>query len=140
MNPMIKKQLELALKDNKPKKRSESGTRADLGFYVRSKWEANYARYLNFLQSKGNIYKWEYEVDEFWFPVKRGTRSYKPDFKVWTSPTAFEYHEVKGYMDAVSLTKLKRMSKYHPEHKVSVIDAQAFIELNKWSRLIPNWE
>lgn len=141
MNPKIKAQLD-ALKLDKPKKkRSESGTRADLGFYVRSKWEANYARYLNWLQAQGQIYKWEYEVDEFWFEgIKRGTKSYKPDFKVWTSPTTFEYHEVKGYMDATSLTKLKRMAKYHPQHKVVVIDAEAFKELNKWSRLIPNWE
>ena len=45
---------------------------------MRSKMEKNYGRYLNFLQSKGQILRWVYEPRgvEYWFPdIKRGTRS-----------------------------------------------------------------
>lgn len=141
MNPLIKKQLEAALGKPAKKKRSESGTRADLGIFVRSKWEANYARYLNWLQSQGNIHKWEYEPDTYWFEhIKTGSRSYKPDFKVWLTEDKYEYHEIKGYMDQKSRTKLKRMKRYYPNEKVIVLQAPEVREIAKWSRLIPGWE
>lgn len=121
--------------------KGRGGTRDDLGFYVRSAWEANYARYLNWLLSKNEIYKWEYEVDTYWFEhIKRGVRSYTPDFKVWSNSEKYEYHEVKGYMDQKSKTKLKRMDKYYPNEKVIVIAAEEYKSIKKWSRLIPGWE
>src|SRR3990172_2886201 len=52
---------------------AKGGTRTDLGFYVRSSWEANYARYLKWLQSNGEIIEWHYEPDTFNFDsIKRG--------------------------------------------------------------------
>ena len=52
--------------------------------YFRSKWEANYALYLDFLVERGEIASWEYEVDVFMFEeIKLGTRSYRPDFKIF---------------------------------------------------------
>src|SRR5690606_8292944 len=61
--------------------RGSQGRRSDLGnIFFRSSWEANYARYLNFLKSQGHIYKWEFEPDTFWFEsIRRGVRSYLPD-------------------------------------------------------------
>ena len=51
--------------------------------FFRSKWEANYACYLDFLVKQKQIKKWEYEPDCFIFEeIKFGTRSYRPDFKV----------------------------------------------------------
>lgn len=121
--------------------RGNGGKRKDLGIYVRSSWEANYARYLNWLVEKGNILKWEYEVDTYWFEsIKRGVRSYTPDFKVWNTEKDYVYHEVKGYMDQKSQTKLKRMAKYYPKEKVIVIAKDEYKEIKKWSRLISNWE
>jgi len=138
MNRQLLAQL---AKQKKVRKRSESGKREDLGIYVRSKWEANYARYLNWLKAQGQIHDWQYEPDEYWFEaIKRGTRSYKPDFKVWTSTDKYEYHEVKGYMDQVSRTKLKRMAKYYPNEKVIIIGPQEIMAIKKWSRIIPGWE
>jgi len=129
---------------NKPesvRSRGAAGTREDLGIYVRSSWEANYARYLNFLQNNGAIHRWEYEVDTFWFDnIKRGCRSYTPDFKVWVTEETIEYHEVKGWMDQKSRTKLKRMTKYYPNVKIILIDKEVYREIKKWSRLISNWE
>lgn len=98
--------------------------------YFRSKWEANYAIYLVYLKKSGIIKKWEFEPDTFWFKsIKRGVRSYLPDFKVFNNDVTFEYHEVKGWMDKKSVTKLKRMKKYYPHIKIVLIDEPAYKEL-----------
>ena len=123
--------------------RSRGGTREDLGFYVRSAWEANYARYLIWLQSHGQILKWEYEPTTFEFEaIKRGTRSYLPDFAIWESDTEDPtyYVEVKGWMDAKSKTKLKRMAKYNPDIVIRIVGAKEYKALAKWKSMIPNWE
>jgi len=100
--------------------------------YFRSKWEANYALYLDFLVSKNLIKSWEYEADVFMFEeIKLGTRSYRPDFKVYTNDGYFEYHEVKGYMDNKSKTKLKRMRKYYPEIRLLLIDSDCYNDIKK---------
>ena len=119
------------------------GKRADLdGLFVRSSWEANYARYLNWLVGLGEIAAWEYEPDTFWFDeIKRGTRSYTPDFKITNNDGTVDYHEVKGWMDQKSRTKLKRMAKYYPNVKVTLIDADAYYAIARdVSGFIPNWE
>lgn len=120
----------------------KGGMRDDLGIYVRSAWEANYARYLNWLVSIGEIKEWQYEPDTFEFTgVKKGTRFYTPDFKITNLDNSIEYHEVKGYMDSRSKTKLKRMAKYYPGIKLIVIDGKAYSALAKdVKRLIPEWE
>lgn len=100
--------------------------------YFRSKWEANYALYLNFLIKQKQIKKWEYEKDTFWFEnIKRGIRSYTPDFKVFNNDLSFEYHEVKGWMDPKSKTKIKRMAKYYPKTKLLVIDSKSYCAIVK---------
>lgn len=120
----------------------KGGMRDDLGIYVRSSWEANYARYLNWLVSIDEIKEWQYEPDTFEFvDIKRGVRFYTPDFRIMNRDNSIEYHEVKGYMDARSKTKLKRMAKYHPGVKLIVIDGTAYKALAKdVKRLIPEWE
>lgn len=110
--------------------------------YYRSKWEANYARYLEFLKQHKEIKDWKHESKTFWFEnIKRGTRSYLPDFWIKKNNEEEEYHEVKGYMDAKSLTKIKRMKKYYPEIKLRVIDKSWFKQNNVKLRLIiKDWE
>ena len=118
------------------------GRRPDIGeMYFRSSWEANYARYLMWLQARGEIERWEYEPETFWFEaIKRGVRSYKPDFKVWEKGRIY-YVEIKGWMDAKSKTKLRRMKKYHPSVEVQVVNERQYVALARTlSRLIPNWE
>jgi hypothetical protein len=100
-------------------------------YFFRSKWEMNYANYLEWLLGNGAIESWEYEVDTFWFEkIKRGVRSYTPDFKV-TKKGLIEYHEVKGYMNAKSITKLNRMRIYYPEVKMVLIDEPVYKSLKK---------
>ena len=123
--------------------RSKGGKRADLGgLYVRSAWEANYARYLNWLVAQGVIAAWEYEPDTFWFhSIKRGTRSYCPDFKIFNNDGTIGYHEVKGWMNQRSRTQLKRMARYHPSVKVIVVDADAYRAIARQvKKLLPYWE
>jgi len=118
-----------------------SGFREDLGHYIRSGWEANIARYLRFLIEKRKILKYEYEADTFEFKeIKRGNRSYTPDFKIYLNNGKIEYWEVKGWMDKDSKVKLKRMEKYYPEVKIILIEREQYNEIKKWSRLIPGWE
>ena len=123
-------------------KRGQGGTREDLGFYVRSKSEANYARYLKWLEAHGQIRNWAYEPATFEFGgIKRGTRYYTPDFRITNSDGWIEYHEVKGWMDPKSATQLKRMAKYFPEVKIVVIDKDTYYHLRReLKNLVPYWE
>ena len=122
---------------------SKSGKREDLGgLYVRSSWEANYCRYLNWLIQIGEIKSWEYEPDTFEFEgIKRGTRFYTPDFKIFNKDDSIEYHEVKGYMDTRSRVQLKRMTKYHPNVKIVLIDKESYYAIaEQVQNFIPHWE
>jgi len=95
--------------------------------YFRSKWEANYALYLDWLVKNGKIKDWQYEADIFFFEgIKMGTNSYRPDFKIFNLDGSFHYDEIKGYLDAKSKTRLKRMKKYHPNVKVILIERKAY--------------
>lgn len=110
--------------------------------FFRSKWEANYAHYLQWLKENKQIADWKHEPKTFWFEgVKRGCVSYLPDFCVTELSGAESYHEVKGWMDARSKTKIKRMAKYHPTVKLIVIDAKGYAALKKKCEvLVPGWE
>jgi hypothetical protein len=110
--------------------------------YFRSKWEANYARYLEYLIRQKLIAKWEHEPETFWFEdIKRGCRSYLPDFRVTENDGRVIYHEVKGWMDDRSKTKIKRMAKYHPNITLLVIAEKGYKEIQrKMGGLIHEWE
>jgi hypothetical protein len=110
--------------------------------FYRSRWEANYARYLQFLKENGKITNWKHEPKTFWFDkIKRGCVSYLPDFLVIETDGSEAYHEVKGWMDDRSKTKIKRMKKYYPEVKLVVIDSKVYKSLSKsCSGLVPGWE
>ncbi len=110
--------------------------------YFRSRWEANYARYLEWLKERGEIKGWRHEPTTFWFEgIKRGCMSYLPDFEVTEMNGDMVYHEVKGWMDDRSVTKIKRMAKYHPKVKLLVIDSKAYRSIEKtMSRVILGWE
>lgn len=110
--------------------------------YFRSAWEANFARYLEWLRQTGQIQNWEHEPQTFWFDkIKRGTRSYLPDFRVIELGGNHTYYEVKGWMDPKSKTKLKRMALYHPEIKLILIDAKSYRGMAAtMGGLIPGWE
>lgn len=120
-----------------PYSRTKSGKRKDLNnTYFRSSWEANIARYYNYLGIK-----WEYEPKTFIFQnITRGSVSYTPDFYL---PDEDKWIEVKGWMDSKSKTKLKRFEKQYPEEykKLQIIQQKEYSEIKrKVSMFIKNWE
>ena len=97
--------------------------------YFRSEWEYAYAKYLQFLKEQKLIAEWEHEPQTFWFEnIRRGTRSYLPDFKVTGIDGKHYWAEVKGYFDSKSLTKIKRFKKYYPNEELKIIDKEWFIK------------
>jgi hypothetical protein len=138
------------------------GTRSDIGFFVRSAWEANMVR---FYRKTGTCFI--YEPCEFEFVgLKRGNRFYTPDFYL---PKEGVYVELKGFLDKQSFTKLKRFLQYHPKEaaklriiigrvrrkdKISltkeaealvkvgyrVNQLQSYVEIAKVFSFLPNWE
>lgn len=110
--------------------------------YYRSRWEANYARYLEWLKHHDHIQGWEHEPETFWFDqIKRGVRSYLPDFRVTEKSGRVAYYEVKGWMDPRSATKLKRMAKYHPAVTIVVIDSKEYRAVAETAKyLVEGWE
>lgn len=128
LNPMANR--------SNPYSRARGGKRKDLNdTYFRSTWEANMARYYNFVGIK-----WEYEPRTFIFEtIKRGSVSYTPDFYL---PEEDRWVEVKGWMDEKSKTKLKRFEKYYPDEykKLEIIGESEYREFAKYKRLIKNWE
>lgn len=106
--------------------------------FLRSKWEANYALYLDFLKEQGHIKTWAYEPDVFIFhKIQFGTRSYRPDFRIENPDGTVEYHEVKGWFTKRSRTQLARMKHYYPEVKLRVIDRVIYGDLaRKLSKIL----
>jgi len=106
--------------------------------FLRSTWEANYALYLDFLKKRGDILSWEYEAEVFTFDkIKRGTTTYRPDFKVTDKDGLVEFHEVKGWMTPKSVTQIKRMKKYFPYVVLILITSKEYRELkNKMGSIL----
>jgi len=143
---------------------AKGGYRKDIGIYVRSKMEANIARYFNLRECK-----WKYEPIEYFFNrIKRGQKYYKPDFVLYYLDTYFLI-EVKGYFLPSDKTKLRRFKKYYPEEfaklkfiipdkyarsktngemikflvnelKINFDEIISYKEIEKYSKLIPGWE
>ena len=110
--------------------------------FYRSLWEANYARYLEFLRAEGKIASWQHEPKTFWFEeIKRGVRSYLPDFRVVGTDGGVTFHEVKGWMDERSKTTLSRMALYYPEVAMIVIGKDEYRKMkNLYRWVIDGWE
>jgi len=111
-------------------------------YYMRSRWESNYGKYLQWLKTQKLIKDWAHEPDTFWFDkIKRGVRSYLPDYKILNNDGTHHYVEVKGWMDPKSATKIKRFAKYYPEEVLIVVNEKWFAKNNgKMRILIKDWE
>lgn len=105
------------------------GFREDIGIYCRSRWEANFARILNY-QGK----HWLYEHKTF---SLNGTMSYTPDFYVLEDDT---YYELKGRMNEISLQKLEAMGRVYPEIKIVIIGDKEYLKLQQEFKKVVAWE
>ena len=95
--------------------------------YFRSSWEYYYSLFLEKLRQERKIIDWKHEPKCFWFEgIKRGVRSYLPDFCITHLNGSEEWCEVKGYFDSKSQTKMKRMAKYYPEVNIRLVGSDWF--------------
>jgi len=101
----------------KPPPHSKAGFRKDLNHYVRSSWEANFARILKYL----NIY---YEYEKYTFFLKNG-HSYTPDFYI---PNKNKFYEIKGY---ARNNKYLSFIKENPNIKIVIINEKFYNKLIK---------
>lgn len=109
--------------------------------FFRSRWEGNYARFLQQQKERGEILEWEHEAEKFHFNLPCGKRFYLPDFRVTKKDGTIVYCEVKGFLDWRSQRKLKWLKRFYPEVKLFVAGAKWF-KNNEW-RLkleIKEWE
>lgn len=120
-------------------RRGKRGFRTDIGLYMRSEWEANWARWLAWMQSTGNVLGWAYEPDSFALTIDGKRVRYVPDFKVeWNGKT--EYHEVKGLMDKRSAQKICAMRRQHPQVRLVVVNERVYKGLaRRFEQIVPNW-
>ena len=107
-----------------------SGFREDLGIYLRSNWEANVCRILNFLKEP-------YEYEKYIFKLDDITR-YKPDLYL---PKQNIFLEIKGYLSEEANEKIQKFRKKYPNKKLIIIDRPVYSRLTEdYKDLIPNWE
>jgi len=113
--------------------RSKAGHREDIGHFVRSTWEANICRILNFLDIE-----YEYERKICRFKTNCGILIldfYLPDKDIYLEP--------KAYLSKEKRLKLRNFVKLYPEiaEKTFIIDEETY-ELLKimFREKISNWE
>ena len=109
---------------------SKAGFREDIGHHVRSSWEANYCRLLNFYDIK-----YEFESKRCRFDVgDLGVLII--DFYI---PEKNLYIEIKGRL--MDVAKLKRFVELYPYVSLKILDAESYYTLERRYRdAIPNWE
>jgi hypothetical protein len=99
---------------------------------MKSIWERNIARYLEWLKVHKQIKEWEYEPKTFVFDaIKFGNRTYTPDFRITENSGKQHWLEVKGWMDPTSKTKLSRMARYFPAERVDVMEKKGYYALRR---------
>lgn len=106
----------------------KGGFREDIGFYVRSKWEANFARYLLYTKQE-----FQYEIQSF--SLADG-RTYTPDFKVGNI-----FYEIKGWWTKLAAEKHRSFCQEYPNVVLQIVDPVWYSELSRqYASIIPNWE
>jgi hypothetical protein len=109
--------------------------------YYRSKAEMRFAAYLEWRKQSGVYARWQPEPQTFWFEhIKRGVRSYKPDFYAEYPDGGHVWYEVKGWLDPKSRTALARMARCYPGEIVNIIDGQWFKANRMLAAIVPWWE
>lgn len=122
---------------------AKRGRRADLGgLFVGSAWEANIARWLNYLNTAGLVREWQYEPRTFAFAdVTDAPRTYTPDFRVIDAGGQEYFVEVKGRLTDLDWLKEERLRACYPGIQLTRIDASLYAELDQCFRdVLPHWE
>ena len=117
----------------RPSPHRKGGFRKDLGHYVRSNWEADFARIL-----KLHNLKYQYEVKTFRLVRANGEIiHYTPDFYVQSNNT---FYEIKGWMHELDKEKIELFQEQYPQYNFVLISATKFAELALKYKTLINWE
>ena len=111
--------------------KGKGGVRKDISdtIYFYSRWEANFARLMNYLKIK-----WEYAPRTF----DLGNQNYTPDFYL---PGTNVYVEIKNFLWKYSDIRDKKFRKLYPEIKLQLLLKEDYLKLeNTYSKFIKNWE
>ncbi|NLP46782.1 MAG: hypothetical protein GX347_07050 [Epulopiscium sp.] len=128
----INKKLDIRMKNKEDNRNSALGFRRDLGHVLRSSWESDFARILNYL----NI-EWDYEKEGFELDSKYIQGYYIPDFFLDNNIII----EIKGFWDDESRKKVRCFKEQYNNYKLLLIDSDMMITLWKlYSNKIEGWE
>jgi len=117
----------------KPCPHRKGGFRADLGHYVRSSWEADFARILKYY----NV-GYTYEPQTFELIKPNGEiMHYTPDFYVESQNT---FYEIKGWFHDEDKEKLDLFQTQYPQHHLVLINTTKFAEFALQYKSLINWE
>jgi len=132
-NPMYGRKGDKNPHFGKPAEHGKHAFREDLRHHCRSKWEANYVRFLLWI---GKEYK--YECKTFIIELPNGIKAtYTPDFLV----DGKEWHELKGWKDRSKIRKWELFQQQYPKEKFILIDRKEYKRIEKLHKyIIPNWE
>lgn len=114
----------------------KGGYRVDLGHFCRSRFEANYCRFLNLIGVE-----YQYEPKRFVLVLPDGMeRTYAPDLYL---PSLNLWRELKGYMSTKGADKIEAFRKQYPTEQLDVV----FEQKGNWPKMIsslkkeiPSWE
>lgn len=111
--------------------KGKGGVRSDIdnNIYFYSRWEANFARLLNY----SNI-KWEYQPRTF----DLVTQKYTPDFYL---PDCKTYIEIKNFLWKYSETRDRKFRELYPKIRLILFLKDNYLILEKqYGKTISNWE
>lgn len=96
-------------------------------YIFKSSWEVEIAKRLQSLVDQSYILEWKYESKHFNFDdMKRGTRSYCPDFEVVLTNKEYLYIEVKGWKMPMSMKRIEMFRKRYPKVRFYLIDEKEY--------------
>jgi hypothetical protein len=117
----------------KPSPHRKGGFRNDLGHYVRSNWEADFARILK-------LYNFDYQYEPKTFKLTRYNGEimhYTPDFYV---PQQDTFYEIKGWFHNLDQEKINLFKEQYPDVELVLINKTKFAEFALQYRDLVKWE
>ena len=111
--------------------RARAGIRPDISqtIYFFSRWEANFARLMNFLRIK-----WVHQPRTF----QLHSQKYTPDFYL---PEMGTYIEIKNFLSAYSRNRDEEFRRLYPDLELLLILKDEYLALqNTYAHKIPLWE
>lgn len=111
----------------------KGGFREDLGHYVRSAWEADFARVLM-------LHKISYEYEPKTFQLIKGGGeivSYTPDFYI---PSTNTFYEIKGWLHDLDKEKVDLFQLQYPQYNFIMISSTKFAEFTLKYKNLCKWE